>query len=135
MYIKAWDEFQAAAEALYAKEPVKTRYSVKWRSSEGLLVLKVTDDTTCLKYKTRNAIILNRFDALTLSLMRKMQNGQAPPPPEPGASSVPASSTAPATGATTAGESGALSTAANAAAAASGAASGGVKKKKPKKKK
>ena len=68
MYIKTWDEFQAAAEALYAKNPVKvryqcsnrtiyncrltprriwqTRYCVKWRSVEGKLVLKVTDDST-----------------------------------------------------------------------------------------
>jgi len=64
VYIASWQEYQEAAENLYAKSPNRvnldfycrfiilnhcapqTRYCVKWRSSEGKLVLKITDDTT-----------------------------------------------------------------------------------------
>lgn len=75
VYINSWQKYQEAAENLYAKSPrkvwyhplrlflandlndlsgwltgcgkkKKTRYSVKWRSSEGKLVLKITDDET-----------------------------------------------------------------------------------------
>lgn len=77
MYIQSWQEFQDAAEALYAKSPVDTRYCVKWKASEGKLVLKITDDTSCIKFKTYSSIFLNRFEALNLSLMEKMQNRQA----------------------------------------------------------
>lgn len=33
----------------------------------------------CLKYKTHSSLFLNRFEALNLSLMEKMQNRQPPP--------------------------------------------------------
>ena len=67
VYIHSWQEFQDAAEALYSKSPnnvclyqfqtidfltwfqssiLQTRYCVKFRSSEGKLVLKITDNTT-----------------------------------------------------------------------------------------
>ena len=63
VYLHSWQEFQDAAEELYTKSPdkvssipkdyspilisgMKARYCVKWRSSEGKLVLKVTDNTS-----------------------------------------------------------------------------------------
>ncbi|THH06306.1 hypothetical protein EW145_g4176 [Phellinidium pouzarii] len=73
VFISSWQEYQEAAEALYAKAPNKARYCVKWKASEGKLVLKITDDTTCLKYKTQSSIYLNRFEALNLTLMQKMR--------------------------------------------------------------
>ncbi|KZT25013.1 signal recognition particle, SRP9/SRP14 subunit [Neolentinus lepideus HHB14362 ss-1] len=119
VYISSWQEYQEAAEALYAKSPNTTRYVVKWRASEGKLVLKITDDVTCLKFKTYSSIFLNRFEALNLSLMQKMQNQRAAPvgssmqvDPEPTRAGTPAGSTP-----------------------VVGVAGGGVKKKKPKKKK
>ncbi|KAJ6542892.1 signal recognition particle, SRP9/SRP14 subunit, partial [Mycena capillaripes] len=81
VYIHAWQEYQDAAEALYAKSPTTTRYCVKWKSSEGKLVLKITDNTTCIKFKTYSSIFLNRFEALNLSLMEKMQNRRKVEPP------------------------------------------------------
>ena len=114
---------------------------MKWRASEGKLVLKITDDTTvrslpscavpgahiriqCLKFKTYSSIFLNRFEALNLSLMQKMQNLKSIQPAA--AVATPGAEPAPAT----------PDTAALLASAATGAASaGGVKKKKPKKKK
>lgn len=44
MYIEDWDSFYVQAEELWRKEPLKTRYCVKYRHTEGTLVLKVTDD-------------------------------------------------------------------------------------------
>ncbi|TEB20988.1 signal recognition particle, SRP9/SRP14 subunit [Coprinellus micaceus] len=79
VYIHSWQEFQEAAEALYERDPNKTRYCVKWRASEGKLVLKITNDVTCLKFKTYSSIFLNRFEALNLALIEKMQNRQKPP--------------------------------------------------------
>ncbi|KAG1816822.1 signal recognition particle, SRP9/SRP14 subunit, partial [Suillus subaureus] len=79
VYIASWQEYQEAAENLYTKSPNKARYCVKWRSSEGKLVLKITDDTTCIKFKTYSSIFLNRFEALNLSLMQKMQNKRPTP--------------------------------------------------------
>jgi len=93
-------------------------------------VLKITDNTTCIKFKTNSSIFLNRFESLNLSMMQKMQNQsrreEAPPAPvtthdvlstteNDRASPLPAqtSSTIP----------------------TQAPAAGGVKKKKPKKKK
>ncbi|KAF7344968.1 Signal recognition particle protein [Mycena venus] len=129
VYIHAWQEYQDAAEALYTKSPTTTRYCVKWRSSEGKLVLKITDNTTCIKFKTYSSIFLNRFEALNLSLMEKMQNRRKVEPPaanpEPVAASTPSGADPVVAAATS-----------SATPAAGGApAAGGVKKKKPKKKK
>ncbi|KAL7278494.1 hypothetical protein ACG7TL_007493 [Trametes sanguinea] len=132
VYISSWQEYQEAAEALYEKSPYTTRYCVKWRQSpdgQGKLVLKITDNTTCLKFKTHSSVFLNRFDALNLSLMQKMQNRrptQASIPPSSSAAQIPASTSA----AQTPAEASSATTP-----TPSGPAAGGVKKKKPKKKK
>lgn len=130
VYIASWQQFQEAAENLYEKSPnsvsfipalpssvvlindrTQTRYCIKWKSSEAMLVLKVTDNTTvsplpslfafslrgenesnvslaiqCLKFKTYSSAYLNRFEALNLTLMRKMQNRKRP---DPSTSSIP----------------------------------------------
>ncbi|KAJ7699440.1 hypothetical protein B0H14DRAFT_2485084 [Mycena olivaceomarginata] len=70
----AWQEYQDAAEVFYAKAPTTARYCVKWKASEGKLVLKITDNTTGIKFKTCSSIVLNPFEALNLSLMEKTQN-------------------------------------------------------------
>lgn len=100
-------------------------------------MLKITDNTTvrsqllqvrrelidpqCLKFKTYSSIFLNRFEALNLALMQKMQNKQRP-------TSLPAASTS---------TPGAIAPEGIEPAVASPAVQGGggVKKKKPKKKK
>ncbi|KAJ7156179.1 signal recognition particle, SRP9/SRP14 subunit [Mycena filopes] len=129
VYIHAWQDYQDAAEALYGKSPSNTRYCVKWKSSEGKLVLKITDNTTCIKFKTYSSIFLNRFEALNLSLMEKMQNRRKVEPPA--APDVVMAAPSPAGG-----DAVPATAASSAVPSASGApAAGGVKKKKPKKKK
>lgn len=160
VYIASWQEYQEAAENLYVKSPNKvsssiddtllhyitspqTRYCVKWKSSEGKLVLKITDDTTvcghsnrriinsvhvihiqCIKFKTYSSIFLNRFESLNLSLMQKMQNRRPDPPPS---TTLPQSSAG--------GDSSHPRTASPMPVPQTGLAAGGVKKKKPKKRK
>lgn len=125
VYIASWQEYQEAAENLYAKSPNKTRYCVKWRSSEGKLVLKITDDTTCIKFKTYSSIFLNRFETLNLSLMQKMQNRRPEPTPPPATSKSPQHD----------GDAGKPRATSPVPPQQAGPASGGIKKKKPKKKK
>ncbi|KAF6756261.1 signal recognition particle, SRP9/SRP14 subunit, partial [Ephemerocybe angulata] len=126
VYVHSWQDFQDAAEALYDRDPVKTRYCVKWKAGEGKLVLKITNDTTCLKFKTYSSIFLNRFEALNLSLIEKMQNRQRPSAPI----SVPVSEVAAAPVAAPAPEAGSGSVP-----QAGGVKAGGVSKKKKGKKK
>lgn len=121
----------------------QTRYCVKWKSSEGKLVLKITDDTTvcdpcvqtggfhlhlfhiqCIKFKTYSSIFLNRFESLNLSLMQKMQNRRPVPP----------ASTAPPQLLAT-GDSSHARAASPVPGSQTSPAAGGVKKKKVKKKK
>jgi len=123
VYISSWHEYQEAAEALYTKSPNDTRYCVKWKSSEGKLVLKITDNTTCLKFKTFSSIFLNRFEALNLSLMQKMQNRRPPEPPSMSIQADPVATSSTPNPASTVTPS------------AQSTAGGGVKKKPKKKKK
>ncbi|KAL1935179.1 hypothetical protein VTP01DRAFT_4319 [Rhizomucor pusillus] len=74
MYLKTWDEFQKAAEELYAESPETTRYVSGFRHVDGELVLKVTNDQSIIKYKTKEAADLKKFANLNSRLMRKMQN-------------------------------------------------------------
>ena len=49
VYVESFSEFQEGAQRLFAANPGGTRYSIKYRHTEGKLVLKVTDDVACLK--------------------------------------------------------------------------------------
>ncbi|KAL7420986.1 hypothetical protein Q5752_003870 [Cryptotrichosporon argae] len=76
VYIKEWTKFESAAVELYTQSPRKTRYCVKFAQRTGQLVLKLTDDRTCLKYKSHSAIILNRFEQLSLRLLSLQANAK-----------------------------------------------------------
>ncbi|EJD42980.1 signal recognition particle, SRP9/SRP14 subunit [Auricularia subglabra TFB-10046 SS5] len=126
--LTSWQEYQDAAEALYTASPNKTRYVVKWKvardganKGRGELVLKITDDVTCLKYKTQSSIVLNRFEQLNLTLAKRMRNRTAP---------TPARTDTPMDAAADVGDRAAAATPVQ-----SGVAAGGVAKKKKNKKK
>ncbi|OCF35613.1 signal recognition particle subunit SRP9 [Kwoniella heveanensis BCC8398] len=74
VYIKNWTDYEKAATELYARAPSKVRYGVKFVPKTGQLVLKVTDDVKCIKYKSHSSIILNRFESLNLRLLTQMSN-------------------------------------------------------------
>lgn len=83
----------------------------------------------CLKYQTHSSVFLNRFEALNLSLMQKMQNRRPPVAAEPLVSVKTTIQVDDSRAGTP------TSGASNAAPATSGVAGGGVKKKKAGKKK
>ncbi|KAK4048565.1 hypothetical protein OIV83_004733 [Microbotryomycetes sp. JL201] len=74
VYSRRWDDFARQCKDMYAQEPLKTRYCVRWRHQTGLLVLKVTDDAKCIKFKTHSSAFLNRFEQLNRDLTAAMQN-------------------------------------------------------------
>ncbi|CAH7688121.1 signal recognition particle, SRP9/SRP14 subunit, partial [Phakopsora pachyrhizi] len=74
VYLRSWDSFVMESIKLYQSDPQKTRYCFRWRQDLGLLVLKVTDDRKCLKFKTRSAVYLNRFDQFNRTMIQKIQN-------------------------------------------------------------
>ncbi|KAG2171427.1 hypothetical protein INT43_009088, partial [Umbelopsis isabellina] len=76
MYLDTWDDFQKAAENIYETSPERTRYLSSYRHIDGELVLKVTDDISAVKYKTKQSTDLKKFIGLNRSLMSKMQNIQ-----------------------------------------------------------
>ena len=49
VYVESWAEFAEGAQRIFAANPGATRYTIKYRHTEGKLVLKVTDDVACLK--------------------------------------------------------------------------------------
>jgi len=72
--IEAWDEFARKAESLFQAEPERTRYSMKYRHTDGKLVLKVTDDRVCLKFATDSQQELKKVVAFNALLMRLLVN-------------------------------------------------------------
>lgn len=58
MYIDDFNAFYQQAEELLLREPLKTRYVVKYRHKEGKLVLKVTDDVV-----VRNVCSIGTLDS------------------------------------------------------------------------
>ena len=59
-----WEEFYAASEELLRRRPLATRCVTKYRHCEGKLVLKVTDDTTCLKFKSDKMDSVKKLEKL-----------------------------------------------------------------------
>ena len=108
-------------ESWCSKSRITPRCVAKALGHRSLLTVLLT--AQCLKFKTHSSVFLNRFDALNLALMQKMQNRR---PTQ--ASTAPSTSQAPQSAAPEAGASASLP-------APSGPSGGGVKKKKPKKKK
>merc|ERR1711865_975566 len=72
VYIEGWNDFLGAAHQLYLSAPTRTRYCVKYRNSEGRLVLKVPDDSTCIKYRTNQKEQLKEVDKLNSLFFRLM---------------------------------------------------------------
>merc|ERR1711879_122066 len=72
VYIRDFDEFAAATERLFIENPAKTRYIVKYRHKDGQMVLKVTDDVVCLKYKSNQLNDIRKLERLTGTFLKLM---------------------------------------------------------------
>ena len=71
-YLDSWEEFEKAAERLYLKDPMKVRYTTKYDHAAGCLVLKMTDNSECLQYKTELAQDVKKMEKFVNNLMRHM---------------------------------------------------------------
>mmetsp|Transcript_25756 Transcript_25756/g.89699 ORF Transcript_25756/g.89699 Transcript_25756/m.89699 type:complete len:144 (-) Transcript_25756:83-514(-) len=65
VYIDSWDDFFARAQKLQAASPLRTRLWHKYRHDDGVLVIKVTDDVQCLKFRTELASDLKNLEIIT----------------------------------------------------------------------
>jgi len=72
VYITNFEEFQEACEKLYLQNPKKVRYVVKYRNKDSKIVLKVTNDQVCIKYKTDQSGDIKKVEKFNNLLFRLM---------------------------------------------------------------
>ncbi|CAN6814744.1 hypothetical protein Bca4012_005871 [Brassica carinata] len=75
VYIVSWDEFVDRSVQLFKADPESTRYVVKYRHCDGKLVLKVTDNKECLKFKTDQAQEARKMEKLNNIFFTLMARG------------------------------------------------------------
>ncbi|CAH8295315.1 unnamed protein product [Eruca vesicaria subsp. sativa] len=75
VYIVSWDEFVEQSVQLFRADPESTRYVVKYRHCDGKLVLKVTDNKQCLKFKTDQAQEAKKMEKLNNVFFTLMSRG------------------------------------------------------------
>ncbi|KAK2458900.1 signal recognition particle 9 kDa protein [Trifolium repens] len=75
VYITSWDEFLDRSIHLFRADPDYTRYVMKYRHCDGKLVLKVTDNRQCLKYKTDQAQEAKKMEKLNNIFFTLMARG------------------------------------------------------------
>ncbi|CAG5055888.1 unnamed protein product [Parnassius apollo] len=71
-FIPNWEEFEKSAEMLYLRDPVNTRYSMKYSHSKGVFSVKITDNKKCLQYKTEVQQDVRKIDKFISNLIRHM---------------------------------------------------------------
>lgn len=75
MFIQDWNSFYEQAESLYRKDPLKTRYILKYIHKSGKLQLKVTDDRVCLQYQTDQQSDVKKVEKLNNLFFGLMATG------------------------------------------------------------
>ncbi|KAF3436205.1 hypothetical protein FNV43_RR23297 [Rhamnella rubrinervis] len=75
VYIRSWDDFVERSVQLFRAAPETTRYVVKYRNCDGKLVLKVTDNKECLKFKTDQAQDAKKMEKLNNIFFALMARG------------------------------------------------------------
>ncbi|CAL5425137.1 unnamed protein product [Camellia sinensis] len=78
VYITSWDDFVERSVQLYRASSESMRYVMKYRHCDGKLVLKVTDNCECLKFKTdqaQEAKKMEKFNSIFFTLMARGPEG------------------------------------------------------------
>ncbi|KAM6592279.1 hypothetical protein CsatA_014884 [Cannabis sativa] len=75
VYITSWDEFADRSLQMFRADPESTRYVMKYRHCDGKLVLKVTDNRECLKFKTDQAQDAKKMEKLNNMFFTLMARG------------------------------------------------------------
>merc|ERR1712194_895646 len=72
VYLEDFEEFQAAAQSLFTTSPLRTRYLSKYRHCDSKVILKVTNDKVCLKYRTNQIADLRKIERFSQAYARWM---------------------------------------------------------------
>uniref|UniRef100_A0ACD5ZRB0 Uncharacterized protein n=1 Tax=Avena sativa TaxID=4498 RepID=A0ACD5ZRB0_AVESA len=75
VYYDSWEEFVDRSLELFRNDPIATRYVMKYRHCDGKLVLKVTDNNDCLKFKTDQAQDIKKMEKLNNIFFALMTRG------------------------------------------------------------
>ncbi|KAM0917889.1 hypothetical protein ACQ4PT_009299 [Festuca glaucescens] len=75
VYFDSWEEFVDRSVQLFRTDPITTRYVMKYRHCDGKLVLKVTDNRQCLKFKTDQAQDAKKMEKLNNIFFALMTRG------------------------------------------------------------
>eukprot|EP00268_Persea_americana_P056653 TRINITY_DN670_c0_g1_i3.p1 TRINITY_DN670_c0_g1~~TRINITY_DN670_c0_g1_i3.p1 ORF type:complete len:103 (+),score=19.08 TRINITY_DN670_c0_g1_i3:177-485(+) len=75
VYIALWDEFVERSVQLFRANPQTSRYMMKYRHCDGKMVLKVTDNRECLKFKTDQAQDAKKMEKLNNIFFTLMARG------------------------------------------------------------
>lgn len=78
VYVSDFETFMAEAEDLYRSSPLDTRYNIKYRHCDGKLVLKVTNNRTCLLYKTDQQQDLKKLERITTMFFALFATNELP---------------------------------------------------------
>ncbi|CAL8111760.1 unnamed protein product [Orchesella dallaii] len=72
MYLKTYDDWEKAAERLYLQDPDKARYSIIYQHNKGLFKVKMTDDATCVQYRSESLQEFKKMEKFISNLLRHM---------------------------------------------------------------
>ncbi|PKA65134.1 Signal recognition particle 9 kDa protein [Apostasia shenzhenica] len=75
VYIDSWDDFVERSIQVFRADPHAARYVMKYRHCDGKLVLKVTDNRVCLKFKTDQAQDAKKMEKLNNIFFALMARG------------------------------------------------------------
>ncbi|KAJ0982403.1 hypothetical protein J5N97_010658 [Dioscorea zingiberensis] len=75
VYIASWEEFVDRSVQLFRADPESSRYVMKYRHCDGKMVLKVTDNRECLKFKSDQAQDVKKMEKLNNIFFTLMARG------------------------------------------------------------
>ncbi|XP_050444359.1 signal recognition particle 9 kDa protein [Adelges cooleyi] len=76
MYLKTWKEFESASYNLILRDPTRVRCTMKYGHKESTVSLKVTDDITCLQFKTSDIQYVKKIEVFYSTIMRQITSSE-----------------------------------------------------------
>ncbi|EEF41411.1 signal recognition particle 9 kDa protein [Ricinus communis] len=74
-FITSWEEFVERSVQMFRADPDLTRYVMKYRHCDGMLVLTVSDNKESLKFKTDQAQDAKKMEKLNNIFFTLMSRG------------------------------------------------------------
>ncbi|XP_015371603.1 PREDICTED: signal recognition particle 9 kDa protein [Diuraphis noxia] len=76
MYLKTWKEFETASYNLLLKDPTRVRCTMKYCHTEAIVQLKVTDDISCLQFKTSDIQNVKKIEVFYATIMKQITSNE-----------------------------------------------------------